>query len=70
MSIMKVYEKIRIYIEENGLNHTTIAEKAGIEKIEFNEILEGKRVLDSDDFRAICFVLRVYPEMFLDVSFT
>ena len=62
---MKVYEKIRTYIDEHELNHTTIADKAGMEEVAFREILEGKRILNSDDFRAICLVLNVYPEKFI-----
>lgn len=62
---MKVYEKIRAYINENELDHTTIAEMTGIEQVAFSEILEGKRILNSDDFRAICLVLNVYPEKFI-----
>ena len=62
---MKVYEKIRAYINENELDHTTIAKMTGIEQVVFSEILEGKRILNSDDFRAICLVLNVYPEKFI-----
>lgn len=62
---MKVYEKICAYIDEHELNHTTIAEKAGIEQVAFREILEGKRKLYADDLRAICLVLGVYPEKFI-----
>ena len=62
---MKVYEKIRTYVDEHEINHTTIADKAGIEEITFREILEGKRILNSDDFRAICLALNVYPEKFI-----
>ena len=50
MTIMKVYEKIRAYINENELDHTTIAKMTGIEQVAFSEILEGKRILNSDDF--------------------
>lgn len=65
---MKVYEKIRTYIDEHELNHTTIAEKAGIDLVAFTEILEGTRILNADDLRAICLVLSVYPEKFMETD--
>ncbi len=65
---MKVYEKIRTYIEENKLNQIYVAKKAGIPNVTFNAILNGKRTLYADDLRAVCFALEVMPETFLDVK--
>lgn len=42
---MRVYEKVRAYIDEMGYKQVTIAEKAGIPKATFNAILNGKRTL-------------------------
>ena len=44
---MRVYEKVRAYIDEMGYKQVTIAEKAGIPKATFNAILNGKRTLYS-----------------------
>lgn len=65
---MKVYEKVRTYIEENGLKQVSVAKKAGISNVTFNAILNGKRTLYADDLRAICLALEVIPEMFIDAK--
>ncbi len=65
---MKVYEKIRTYIEENKLNQIYVAKKAGISNVTFYAILNGKRTLYADDLRAVCLALEVMPEIFIDVK--
>lgn len=65
---MKIYEKIRIYINNNGLEHNNVAQKAGIPAVTFDEMLDGKITLYADDLRAICLALNVSPEMFVDVQ--
>ena len=65
---MKVYEKVRAYIDDNGYKQVTIAEKAGIPKATFNAILNGKRTMYADDLKAICIALNVSPEVFIDVG--
>lgn len=64
---MRVYEKVRAYIDENGLKQVSVAQKAGIPKATFNAILNGKRTLYADDLKAICLALNVSPELFIDV---
>lgn len=61
---MRVYEKVRAYIDEMGYKQVTIAVKAGIPKATFNAILNGKRTLYADDLKAICLALNVSPELF------
>ena len=63
---MKVYEKVRAYIEHNGLKQKVVAEKAGISSTTFNAIMNGKRTLYADDLRAVCLALNVSPELFVD----
>lgn len=63
---MKVYEKVRVYIEENGLKQIIVAKKAGMSNVTFNAILAGKRTLYADDLRAICLALNVSPEVFIE----
>lgn len=65
---MYVYEKVRNYIEEQGLKQVAVAEKSGISKVTFNAILNGKRTLYADDLRSICLALNVSPEMFIEVK--
>ncbi len=64
---MRVYEKVRVYIDEKGYKQVNIAQKAGIPKATFNAILNGKRTLYADDLRAICLALNVSPELFIEV---
>ena len=65
---MSVYEKVRAYIDDNGLKQVVVAQKAGIPKVTFNAIMNGKRTLYADDLRMICLALNVSPEIFIDVQ--
>lgn len=67
---MRVYEKVRTYIDDNGYKQVAIADKAGIPKATFNAILNGKRTLYADDLRAICLALNLSPEVFIEVKRT
>ena len=64
--MLRVYEKVRAYMDEMGYKQITIAEKAGIPKATFNAILSGKRVLYADDLKAICLALNVSPELCIE----
>ena len=69
---MRVYEKVRAYIDEQGLKQNlkqkTVAERAGIPNVTFNAIMNGKRTLYADDLKAICIALQVSPELFIEVE--
>lgn len=65
---MHVYEKVRAYIDNNGLKQVSVAQKSGIPKTTFNAILNGKRTLYADDLKAICCALNVSPEVFIEVK--
>lgn len=65
---MFVYEKVREYIDDSGYEHITLANKVGMPPDTFNEILNGTKTLYADDFRAICLVLNVSPEMFIETK--
>lgn len=65
---MSVYEKVRRYIDDQGIKQVTVAEKAGLSKTTFNAIMNGKRTMYADDLRAICIALNVSPEMFIEVK--
>lgn len=67
---MRVYEKIRAYIDEHGFKQVAVAQRAGIPKNTFNAIMNGKRTLYADDLRAICLALNVSPELFIEVKHT
>ena len=63
---MKVYEKLRSYIDERGLPCLAIAQKSGIQGTTFQAIMGGKRPLYAEELRAICLALNVSPELFID----
>lgn len=54
--MVRVYEKVRAYIDEMGYKQVTIAVKAGIPKATFNAILNGKRTLYAVRYRVTMFV--------------
>jgi transcriptional regulator with XRE-family HTH domain len=64
---MQVYQKVRAYIEKQGLKQKEVAQKTGISTVTFNAIMNGKRTMYADDLRAICIALDVSPEIFIDV---
>ena len=64
---MQVYKKVRAYIDDNGLKQIAIAQKAGISKVTFNAMMNGKRIMYADDLRAIRLALNVSPELFIEV---
>ena len=64
---MKVYEKVRAYIDEHGLTHICVARRSGLPPNAFNDILCGRRTLYAAELRVICLALNVSPEMFIDV---
>ena len=64
---MEVYKKVRAYIEDNGYKQLAVAQKAGISKVTFNAMMNGKRTMYADDLRSICLALNVSPEVFIEV---
>lgn len=65
---MRVYEKVRSYIDENGLKQISVAKRAGIPRSTFNAMMNGKRVMYADDLQAVCLALNVSPELFIEVA--
>ena len=63
---MLVWEKVRAYMDEQGIKQTVIAKKAGIPMVTFNSIMNGKRTMYAEDLRAICYALNVSPEKFIE----
>lgn len=67
---LRVYQKVRDYIDKKGIKQVTVAQKAGISTATFSAIMNGKRTLYADDLRAICIALDVSPETFIEVELT
>lgn len=65
---LRVYQKVRNYIDEKGIKQVAVAQKAGISTATFNAIMNGKRTLYADDLREICIALDVSPEMFIEIK--
>ena len=63
---MNVAQRIKAYIEANGLKQTFVAEKSGIDTAILNQILNGKIRLTVDRLELICNALQVKPEFFLN----
>lgn len=63
---MKVYEKVRAYLDDRGIKHSAIARKAGIPIKTFSAIMCGRRTMYADDLEAICKALGECASVFFD----
>ena len=63
---LRIYEKIRAYIERSGADRAAVASRAEMTEAELDALLSGRRTLDAEDFRAICLALNVSPELFVE----
>lgn len=61
---MKVHERIRRYIESNGLKMNYVANKSSIELKRFYRIINGDSTLSADEYEQICDGLNVEPNFF------
>jgi transcriptional regulator with XRE-family HTH domain len=64
---MLVYQRLRKYIDENGIKQTHVAGRVNSVDVKaLNAILNGNRKLSADEFEDICINgLRISPEYFL-----
>lgn len=63
---MSVNEKIRKYIENNGLKFNFVAEKANISEKKFYRLINSENKISAEDFGKICKGLNVDPSIFLE----
>lgn len=63
---MHIYEKVRMYLDDNGFNHTIVAEKAGFPVETFSEMLNGTRTMYVDDLERICWALHEPATVFIN----
>lgn len=66
---MKVNERIRHYIDDNGLKMNHIADKANVELKRFYRIVNGVSTMSADEFESICEALNVEPAYFFNYKF-
>lgn len=57
---MEVGEKIKRYIDENGLSQTYISKKTGIAKLKLNLALSGNRRFTFPEYEMICWVWKQF----------
>ena len=65
---MKVYQKVRQYIDDHHLKQISVACKAGIPRTKLSAMLNGKRTMYADDLRSICYALNVSANTFIDTT--
>lgn len=63
---MKIYQKISLYINENGIKQRFISDKTGISENILSMILNGKRKMDADEFVEIILALGVDANFFIN----
>lgn len=67
---MKIYQKVKKYIEDHYLKQKSIAEAAGIPNVTFNAMLNGKRKMYAEDLKAVCLALGVSADIFINETET
>ena len=65
---MKVYQKIKQYMDEKGIKQNYVSEKSEIPENTLSMILNGKRKLDADEFIRIVLALDVSPDLFISAK--
>jgi len=72
MSIKKnnspVAENIKNYIKNNGLKQSFVAQEAGLKKQEFNDMLNGRKIIMVNVIPAIAVALKTDPNTLLGFS--
>ena len=63
---MEVAEKIRMYMDDNGITQAHISRKTGIAMSKLSLALNGKRRFTFDEYESICWALGVGVETFLE----
>ena len=63
---MCVGQKIKTYLEENGITQTFVASKTGIPIQKLNLSLNGNRRLDFNEYELICGALSVGADKLLE----
>lgn len=63
----KVYERVKKYVDENGIKQSVISQRTGIDDSKVSDLLTGKRKLSADEFESICKEgLLVNPALFFE----
>lgn len=65
MKYMHVYERVKSYVKQSGINQLELSRITNIPISSLNAMLNGKRKMYVDDLRTICFALNTLPEEFV-----
>ena len=60
-----VYERVRDYLDTEGIKYIFVAERAGFKINTFSSMMLGKRKINVEEYKRICTALRVPPDKFL-----
>lgn len=66
---MCVGEKIKAYLEDNGISQTFLSKKTDIPLAKINMSLNGNRKLDFREYELICGALHVNTDKFLQPKY-
>lgn len=66
---MKMHQRIRNYIEKNGLKFNFVAEKSGINPKRFYRLMNGDSPIGLEEYEQICIGLDVEPGYFFQQKF-
>jgi transcriptional regulator with XRE-family HTH domain len=62
---VKIYERVRAYINDNGIKINFVAERSELNYKRLNGILNGRYRMSPEEFEAVCTKgLRVDPNIF------
>lgn len=62
---VKMEEKIKMYLEDNGISQTFVSKKTGIDLPKLNLSLNGCRRMTFPEYELICGALKVNTDKFL-----
>ncbi|EST11120.1 helix-turn-helix domain-containing protein [Sporolactobacillus laevolacticus] len=66
---MKINNRIRQYIENNGLKFGFVAERSSIDDSKFSRMMTDQQAIKTDEYEKICKVLEVPTSYFFDDQF-
>lgn len=67
---MKIHQRIKKYMDDNGIKQKYVAEKSGFNQKTFSAIFHERRKLTVDEFENICVIaLNVNPKIFFENEF-
>lgn len=58
---MRVCDRLKQYMSENGLKQKVIAEKSGFTENQMSQMLNGKRNISADELEIICNAMNAKP---------